>query len=525
MLVKGGKFVESLIMSDFGSDQKKSDGQKYYPSLKEFGVFTKRGNTIPVYRQLFADTITPVSALLNISDGDFAFLLESTTGGEKVASRSYLGCNAFMEVFASGSETKIGSNGKVETVECDDPFRVLEARMKETKWVPVDGLSDFSGGAVGYAGYDSVRYFEKLPNPADDDLNLNDMHFVLFDTFLVFDHINKTIKVVAAARTGEGVNNVDAYNDAVKRIDELVEKLQKPIEGVNDDFDSGKEVGIEFASNFKKSDFISAVDRCKEYIKNGDILQVVLSQRFKTETSACPLNIYRALRVVNPSPYMFYLKINGLIMVGSSPEVMVKVENRKVLVRPIAGTRKRGKTGEEDDALAKELQNDPKELAEHIMLLDLGRNDVGRVSKYGTVKIEEKMIIEKYSHVMHITSSVSGILHDNLTAFDAIRACMPAGTLSGAPKIRAMEIIDELEPTKRGPYGGGVGYIDFSGNMNTCITIRTVVLKGKDAYVQAGAGIVADSVPENEYEETVNKAKGILRSIEIAEMMAPLKKD
>lgn len=510
-------------MAKTGKDSKVDTDWRYYPSFNEFKEFVKKGNRIPVYRELLADTITPVTAIQKISGSEFVFLLESATGGEKIASRSYLGCDPYMEIYAYGRETTVISGKKTTSIECDDPFKIVEEKIKEVKWVAVEGLSNFAGGAVGYAGYDSVRYFEHLPNPAKDDLNLPDMHFLLYDTFLMFDHINKVIKVVSAARI-DGSRDLDAvYKDAVERVDQLVAKLKQPVESISDDVPQGSREGIKFTSNFKKSDFIKSVKRCKEYIMSGDILQVVLSQRFKIETKADPLNIYRALRVINPSPYMFYLKHRDLIMVGSSPEVLVKVENGKVLVRPIAGTRKRGKTEEEDAALAKELLDDPKERAEHIMLLDLGRNDVGRVSKYGTVKIEEKMIIEKYSHVMHITSSVSGMLREGESSFDSLRACMPAGTLSGAPKIRAMEIIDELEPTKRGPYGGGIGYFDFLGNMNTCITIRTVVLKGNDAYIQAGAGIVADSVPESEFEETVNKAKGLMKSIEVAEKMKPLK--
>lgn len=493
---------------------------KYYPSLSEFKRLAKYGNTIPVYRQLLADTITPVSAFNQISNSNYAFLLESAAGGEKIASRSYLGCDPFMGVRAYGNKTEIITD-KSEVFNSNDPLRMLEEKMKEIRWVPIEGLTHFSGGAVGYIGYDATRYFETLPDHAYDDLNLPDIYLMLYDSFFVFDHINKMIKAVAAAWIKDG-NYDDAYYKAVYRVDEMVKRLQKPMDILSNDITSAGDVKIKFSSNYKKNDFIRSVEKCKEYIRSGDVLQVVLSQRLNVETTADPFNIYRSLRVINPSPYMFYLKFNDLIMIGSSPEVMVKVEKDKVMVRPIAGTRRRGSTDDEDTALAKELLKDPKELAEHIMLLDLGRNDIGRVSRYGTVKIDEKMIIERYSHVMHITSSVSGLLKDGKNAFDSIRACMPAGTLSGAPKIRAMEIIDELEPTKRGPYGGGVGYIDFAGNMNTCITIRTIILRGKEAYIQAGAGIVADSVPEKEYEETVNKAKGPLKSIEVAEKMRSL---
>ena len=490
---------------------------QYYPSLSEFKKLAKKGNTIPVYRQLLADTITPVLAFHRISNNDYAFLLESATGGEKIANWSYMGYSPFMGIRAYGNKTEIITD-KVEVFDSNDPLKLLEEKMKEIKWVPVEGLTHFSGGAVGYVSYDATRYFENLPNQAHDDLKLPDLYLMLYDSFFVFDHSNKTVKVVSAAKTN-GEDCEDAYNKAVCRINDMVKELRKPVYISNNDIAPAGELNIKFSSNYKKSDFTNAVEKCKEYIRSGDILQVVLSQRLKAETNADPFDIYRTLRVINPSPYMFYLKFKDLIIIGSSPEVMVKVEEGKVTVRPIAGTRKRGKTDAEDMELAKELLEDPKERAEHIMLLDLGRNDIGRVARYASVNIDEKMVIEKYSHVMHITSSVSGLLKDDKTAFDAIRSCMPAGTLSGAPKIRAMEIIDELEPTKRGPYGGGIGYIDFEGNTNTCITIRTIILKGKTAYVQAGAGIVADSIPENEYEETLNKAKGPLKSIEVAEKM------
>ncbi len=495
--------------------------KQYYPSPAEFKDLSRSGNTIPVYRQLLADTITPVSAFQKIVNSDYAFLLESAAGGEKIASRTYLSCDPFMGIRAFGNKTEIITAGNVETITCDDPLKELENRMKETSWVPVNGVTHFSGGAIGYLSYDAMRYFENLPNTPHDDYKLPDVYFMLYDSFVIFDHINKVIKVVAAGRVKDG-NCEEAYEKATNKIDEMVKRLLEPVKAVNEDIGSGGDFEPELSSNFKKPDFINAVNSCKEYIMSGDILQVVLSQRFKAETEAEPFNIYRALRVINPSPYMFYLKLGDLVLIGSSPEVLTRVEDGKVTVRPIAGTRRRGKTDEEDEALAKELIEDPKERAEHIMLLDLGRNDVGRIAEYGSVSIDEKMVIEKYSHVMHITSSVSGMLKNGKTAFDSLRACMPAGTLSGAPKIRAMQIIDEFEPTKRGPYGGGVGYIDFAGNMNTCITIRTIILRGKNAFVQAGAGIVADSVPEKEYEETQNKAKGMFKAIEAAEKMLPL---
>ena len=490
---------------------------QYYPTFNEFKELSKKGNVVPVYRQLFADTLTPVSAFQKVSDTDYAFLLESADGGEKIAKYSTIGSNPFAGFKCKGSNVEIFNKEGITHIETTDPFKVLEQQISKFSPVRVNGLPDFFGGAVGYTSYDSVRYVETLPDSTVDDLNLPDMYFMFYDETIVFDHLNKTIKVVCAAHIDER-DIQDVYEDAVNKIDNVINKLRTPVMTLSDDITEKGELSLKFSSNFKKSDFLQAVETCKEYIRAGDIIQAVLSQRLQTEINAKPINIYRTLRVINPSPYMFYIKMKDLELIGSSPEVMVKVDDGNINVRPIAGTRKRGSTTEEDELLAKELLSDPKELAEHIMLLDLGRNDVGSVSQYDSVSIDEKMVIEKYSHVMHITSSVSGKLRNDKNAFDGLRACLPAGTLSGAPKVRAMEIIDELEQTRRGPYGGAVGYINFSGDINTCITIRTIVLKnGKDAYIQAGAGIVADSIPEMEYQETLNKAKGLLRAIEVAE--------
>ena len=490
---------------------------QYYPTFNEFKELSKKGNVVPVYRQLFADTLTPVSAFQKVSDTDYAFLLESADGGEKIAKYSTIGSNPFAGFKCKGSNVEIFNKEGITHIETTDPFKVLEQQISKFSPVRVNGLPDFFGGAVGYTSYDSVRYVETLPDSTVDDLNLPDMYFMFYDETIVFDHLNKTIKVVCVAHIDER-DIQDVYDDTVSKIDNVTNKLRTPVMTLSDDITEKGELSLKFSSNFKKSDFLQAVETCKEYIRAGDIIQAVLSQRLQTEINAKPINIYRTLRVINPSPYMFYIKMKDLELIGSSPEVMVKVDNGNINVRPIAGTRKRGSTTEEDELLAKELLSDPKELAEHIMLLDLGRNDVGSVSQYDSVSIDEKMVIEKYSHVMHITSSVSGKLRNDKNAFDGLRACLPAGTLSGAPKVRAMEIIDELEQTRRGPYGGAVGYINFSGDINTCITIRTIVLKnGKDAYIQAGAGIVADSIPEMEYQETLNKAKGLLRAIEVAE--------
>ncbi len=490
---------------------------QYYPTFTEFKELSKKGNVVPVYRQLFADTLTPVSAFQKISETDYAFLLESADGGEKIAKYSTIGSNPFSGFKCKGSNVEIFNKEGITHIETTDPFKALEQQISKFSPVRVNGLPDFFGGAVGYTSYDSVRYVETLPDSTTDDLNLPDMYFMFYDETIVFDHLNKTIKVVCAAHIDER-DIQDVYEDAVNKIDNVTNKLRTPVMTLSDDITEKGELSLKSSSNFKESDFLQAVKTCKEYIRAGDIIQAVLSQRLQAEINAEPINIYRTLRVINPSPYMFYIKMKDLELIGSSPEVMVKVDDGNINVRPIAGTRKRGSTTEEDELLAKELLSDPKELAEHIMLLDLGRNDVGSVSQYDSVSIDEKMVIEKYSHVMHITSSVSGKLRSDKNAFDGLMACLPAGTLSGAPKVRAMEIIDELEQTRRGPYGGAVGYINFSGDINTCITIRTIVLKnGKDAYIQAGAGIVADSIPEMEYQETLNKAKGLLRAIEVAE--------
>jgi anthranilate synthase component 1 len=383
-------------------------------------------------------------------------------------------------------------------------------------------LPRFVGGAVGYAGYDAVRYVERLPHPPVDDRQLPDLCFALYDRMVIFDHINKTVAAVAHAHLpGSSVSEEEAarcYREACARVDRLVERLQQGVADLQlTDIAAAGETWRPHRSNFAPGDFEGAVDKCKEYIKAGDIFQVVLSQRLTTETRARPFDIYRTLRVVNPSPFMFYLKAGPICLVGASPEIMARVEGDLLTIRPLAGTRPRGKTPEEDDRLAAELSADPKERAEHIMLVDLGRNDVGRVALYGSVQLSDVMTVERYSHVMHLCSNVTGRLEPGKTAFDVLRACLPAGTLSGAPKVRAMEIIDELEPHRRGPYGGAVGYVDFTGNMDTCIALRTMVLKGQTAYLQAGAGIVADSVPALEYAETMNKAMSLLKALEIAE--------
>jgi anthranilate synthase component I len=486
----------------------------YYPDIEGFRKKAAQGNLVPVYREMLADMLTPVSAFLKIDTGRYSFLLESVEGGEKWARYSFLGADPSVIVRTSGNRGFIEKRGKTEERELSgDPIEFLKEAMKQYRPVPVEGLPRFFGGAVGYAGYDVVSFLENIGTKEKPGVDCPDLFFMLTDTLLIFDNVAQKIKVVANAHVGEAGPEA-AYEEAKSKIDALVEilkgkqpKRKKP----------GAKVAGSLKSSFTKKNFESAVKAAKEYIKAGDIFQVVLSQRFEKKATIDPFDVYRALRVINPSPYMFYLNCGGFVLSGSSPEVMVRVEGSRIDLRPIAGTRKRGATEEEDEALTKELLADPKECSEHIMLVDLGRNDVGRVSKPGHVAVKELMVIEKYSHVMHIVSNVRGELSDSQDAYDVMKACFPAGTVSGAPKIRAMQIIDELEPTKRGPYAGAVGYFSFTGNMDTCITIRTLLFKDGKVYVQSGAGLVADSVPEQEYFETVNKAAAMMKALEMAE--------
>jgi anthranilate synthase component 1 len=507
---------------------------RYCPTFEEFVELARGASLVPVYRQLIGDTLTPVSAFCKIQEGDWAFLFESVVGGERLGRYSFLGSGPFLRFQAHGTRVQVLSQkpgpepGPVERSEVDhpDPLRLLEEKLAAYRAPQLPGLPRFCGGAVGYAAYDSVRYVERLPNPPPDDRGLPDLCFAFYDRMVIFDHLNKTVAAVAHAHVpgvrgpGSGVKEelARSYQAACDRVDRLVERLHQGVADLQlTDVAPLGAASLPYHSNFEPATFEAAVLQCKDYIKAGDIFQVVLSQRLRTETKARPFDIYRTLRVVNPSPFLFYLKSGPLCLVGSSPEIMVRVEGDRMTIRPLAGTRPRGRTEEEDDRLAAELSADPKERAEHIMLVDLGRNDVGRVARYGTVQLSDVMTVERYSHVMHLCSTVTGRLQPGKTAFDALRSCLPAGTLSGAPKVRAMEIIDELEPHRRGPYGGAVGYVDFSGNMDTCITLRTLVLKGQTVYLQAGAGIVADSDPASEHEETLNKARGLLRAIEMAE--------
>ncbi len=473
----------------------------------------------PVYRRLTADTLTPVSAFHKIDTGHCACLFESVVGGEKVGRYSFLASDPFLEIEARGSLVTVRDAAGTLEFESPNPIEELRARVAKLEAATLPELPPFTSGAVGYAGYDVVRYTERLPNAPTDDRGLPDLAFAFYDRMVVFDNVNKTLVVVAMARLDLfGDDLQGAYDDACRRIDETVARLEAPEPSLRTaDIDPRRVPQIAYESNFSQPDFEDAVRKCVEYIRAGDIFQVVLSQRLKLEIHVHPFEIYRTLRIVNPSPFMFYLRTPSVTLVGSSPEVMVRVVEGQITVRPLAGTRPRGGSEEEDRRLAEELLADPKERAEHVMLVDLGRNDVGRVARFGSVALSDIMTIERYSHVMHITSNVTGHLAAGKDAFDALRACLPAGTVSGAPKVRAMEIIDELEPHRRGPYAGAVGYVDYSGNMDTCIALRTMVVQGNTAYVQAGAGIVADSVPAAEYQETLNKARGLLKAIELAE--------
>ena len=478
----------------------------YYPSLEEVRELSKQGNLIPLYQEINADLETPVSAYLKVAEGAHSFLLESVEGGEQLARYSFIGTEPY----------KVVKTGPGQPYGEVDPLTLIEEELDRHTLVSIRGLPRFHGGAVGFMAYDVVRYFEPVPPPEKDPLGLPEAMFLFVDTLLVFDHARHKIKVVSHIRL-DGGRVEQAYMDAVGRIDRLAERLNRPllVERRTANGPDGDKPA--YSSNTTKEQYEAMVERVKEYIYAGDIIQAVPSQRLARPTKAAPLDIYRALRALNPSPYMYFLSLDDFSIVGASPELLVRVDDGLVYNFPLAGTRPRGATTEEDEALALELKADEKERAEHIMLVDLGRNDVGRVSQPGTVEVTDLMRVVRYSHVMHLESEVQGRLREDRTIYDALRSCLPAGTLSGAPKIRAMEIISEQEGERRGPYGGAVGYFSFSGNMDTAITIRTMVIKDGVAYIQAGGGVVADSVPESEYQETLHKARSSLRSIEEAE--------
>lgn len=492
---------------------------RYFPDLDEFTRLAKDVDVVPVYRQLLADHLTPVAAFEVLGRDANAFLLESVVGGEKIGRYSFIATNPTALYTALQGEASIARWGAPgEMFATTDPLADLAKLLPPRKVARVQGLPNFTGGLVGYAAYDLIRYYEgeKLNHAPKDDRGLPDVMFGLYNELVIFDNVDKTIKVVANGFVEKDEDVGEAYRSACRRVDRLVQLLQQPPVSRMGEVDPHAPLTLQFSSNLSKEQYESGVSKGIEYIKAGDIFQFVPSMRLRVSSPANPFDVYRALRVVNPSPYMFYLKTPMCTLIGSSPEVLCSVEDGKVTTRPLAGTRRRGKTPEEDQALEKELLADPKERAEHIMLVDLHRNDIGRVCEIGSVKVDECMVIERYSHVMHISSNVTGKLAKDKTAFDALRVSLPVGTVSGAPKIRAMQIIDEVEPTRRGPYGGAVGYFDFAGNTDTCIALRTMVWRNGTFDVQAGAGVVADSVPSSEYQESLNKAMALLKSVEIA---------
>ena len=498
--------------------------RRYFPDLESFSASASSADIIPVYRQLLGDRLTPVSAFEVLGRDAHAFLLESVVGGEKIARYSFIATapSLVYQVIEGNASIYPGGSRLSETArhfKSADPLADLQHLLPRKRYRQDPHLPSFTGGLVGYAGYETIRYYEgeKLPSPPADDRKLPDMLFGLYNELVIFDHVDKTIKVVANADLTLHDTAEAAYRDASRRIDDIVQRLQQPPSSALGEIDAGAKLSLAFESNFTRNDFEGAIRKGQEYIKAGDIFQFVPSQRLRVKSDADPFDVYRALRIINPSPFMFYLKSPACTLIGSSPEILCRVEGGKATSRPLAGTRRRGATPEEDRLLELELLADPKERAEHIMLVDLHRNDIGRVSRIGSVQVSEVMTVERYSHVMHITTNVTGTLEDGMTSFDALRVSLPVGTVSGAPKIRAMQIIDELEPTRRGPYGGAVGYMDFNGDMDTCIALRTIVWKNGAFDVQAGAGVVADSIPASEYEETMTKAMAMLKAVQIAE--------
>jgi anthranilate synthase component I len=525
------------------------------PDFDAFKSLAGRGNLIPVYRRLLSDQVTPVLAYRRLVRPDDrmapSFLLESVVGGDRIGRYSFLGAQPVAQVIAHGHDLTFvdaRTGGKRETRRSDDPLAELDQVIAGWKLATPAGLPAFTGGWVGFAGYDTVRYLEgeKLASPPPDDRGLPDLHMGLYRQVVAFDHVQKTVLAITHVLTDEHATLDDAYAAGQRELDALVERLETPYGGIGDGRSPGSELPAAEVdlnspapampvSNMGAGGYRQAVEKCKGYIAAGDAFQIVVSQRFERRTSADPFDIYRMLRVVNPSPYMFYLQIEGGILVGSSPEILCKVEDGVVTSRPLAGTRRRGATEAEDAALERELLADPKERAEHIMLVDLGRNDVGRVAQPGTIELPHVMEVERYSHVMHISSTVTGRLRPGCTCWDALRHALPVGTVSGAPKVRAMQIIDELEPTRRGPYAGAVGVADFAGNLDMAIALRTMVIMPADrssafsggsqnrvpstwvVHIQAGAGIVADSVPDTEHQETVNKAAALAKAVALAE--------
>ncbi len=493
-------------------------------SFEEFLFETEKGNVVPVVRVVPADLHTPVGAFLRVcARAEQAFLFESIEGGERLARYSFLAANPLLTVRSENTGTIVKTESG-ERFSDEKLFDYLRAHFAVNKLAKRDGLPPLCGGAVGFLSYDATRWFEKsLENGKADESNVfGDAVWMFFRDVLVFDRLKQRIEIVSIVFTDEAAGDKSKlralYDESINKTAATEKLLQEnsPLDIIASKTENQK--NGEFSSNWEKADFLRAVESVKESILAGDAYQVVLSQKFTRQTSAEAINIYRALRMTNPSPYMFYVKLGGeKTLIGASPEMLVRCSGKKLEYRPIAGTRKRGSSDAEDARLAEDLRADTKEVAEHTMLVDLGRNDLGRVSEFGSVKVEELMKVEKYSHVQHLVTSLTSTLRENLDCFDALAACFPAGTVSGAPKVSAMQIIEKLEPTKRGVYAGAIGYIDYAENLDTCIAIRTIRLENETASIQAGAGIVADSVPESEYEETINKARALVKAIELAE--------
>ena len=493
--------------------------QPDFPTFCRLARQVPQSGIVPVYRVVTADLLTPVSAYLRMAgDSRYSFLLESVEGGETVGRFSFMGADPFRIVRYRSGLTSV-EEGRQRGQTSSDFLAELRRMAQEYKPVRVPGLPPFSAGAVGYLAYDMVRLVERIPEKGRDDLGMDDAVLIFFLRLLAFDHVQHRIFIIQNVPTGGPGNLREKYDAAAGEIDRVERNLQSRLAGIQPGV-SGRgarqPTRPRVRSNFEKAAYLEAVRRSKRYIRAGDIFQVVLAQRFATTLKVSPFSVYRGLRVVNPSPYMYFLRLGDVHVLGSSPEMLVKVQNGEVCYRPIAGTRPRGKTEEEDRRLEWEMLADAKERAEHIMLVDLGRNDLGRVCQYGSIRVEDLMVVERYSHVMHLVSSLRGRLRSDVDCFDALMACFPAGTVSGAPKVRAMEIIDELEPTRRGVYAGAVLYLDFSGNLDSCIAIRTMVVKNGVGYIQAGGGVVHDSKPEREYQESVNKAKALFSAIELA---------
>ena len=488
-----------------------------HPTFKEFCQLAKQGNLIPVYLELLMDMETPLSFFKRLERDRYAFLLESVEGSERWARFSFLGSRPRLVFKASGKNVEIIEDNKKRTFCSDFPLDSLKELLKRYQPVTVPGVPPFFGGALGYVAYDAVEQFHEIPNNKNNPFDAPEIFFLFVQSLVAFDNLKHTIKVIDNVYLEKGASLRTAYDRAISKIRKIISSLQKKPSAIEPRELSDGKGQRKFRSNLNRDGFRKAVIKAKEYIKAGDIIQTVLCQRLETDTAADAFEIYRALRFVNPSPYMFYLELDDLRIIGSSPETMVRLTGDTIELRPIAGTRRRGATPEEEQALEADLLADPKERAEHIMLVDLGRNDVGRIAEIGTVEVNELMGIERYSHVIHIVSNVRGKLAADKSPFDLFVSAFPAGTVSGAPKIRAMQIISELEPQKRGLYAGAIGYFGYNGNLDTCIVIRTIVMKGKKVFINAGAGIVADSDPDMEYQETLNKARAMFRAVELAE--------